>query len=159
MAKVKVFLPTYRRNSTLKRSVDSLLNQTLTNWVCEVHNDDPLDAFPVAYINSLNDARFKMVVHPQNLGPVATFNKMFDATDCEYICLLEDDNWWESNFLETMCAEMDKHPECAVGFSDIYLWQEKTDDPWEKLPSTLWPGEIEKYKLITFPQLRHVFHY
>jgi len=159
MTKVKVFLPTYRRNNTLKRSVNSLLDQSYTNWICEVHNDDPLDTFPIEYINSLNDDRFKLVTHSQNLGPVATFNKMFDATECEYICLLEDDNWWEKNFLETMCAEMHKHPECNIGFSNIYLWQEKLNDQWEKLPLTLWPDEKEKYKLITFPQPRHIFHY
>src|SRR3569833_817516 len=110
MTKVKVFLPTYRRNNTLKRSVNSFLDQSYTNWLCEVHNDDPLDTFPIEYINSLNDDRFKLVTHSQNLGPVANFNKMFDATECEYIKKKKDEKKRKKNFLETMCAEMHKHP-------------------------------------------------
>ena len=46
MAKVRVYLLTYRRNHLLPRALKSLLAQSFTDWVCELHNDDPADLFP-----------------------------------------------------------------------------------------------------------------
>jgi len=77
MATVKVFIPTYRRNNTLVRSIDSLLKQTFANWICEVHNDDPADEYPESYVAGLNDTRFSIINYPVNLGAVKTFNLSF----------------------------------------------------------------------------------
>ena len=46
LADVRVYLFTYRRNHLLPRALRSLVAQTHTNWVCELHNDDPADPFP-----------------------------------------------------------------------------------------------------------------
>ena len=106
MVTVKVFMPTYRRNNTLVRSIDSLLKQIFTNWICEVHNDDPEDKFPESYIAGLNDTRFSIINHPVNLGPVKTFNLAFDSCSETYVTILEDDNWWQPDFLEVMVNVM-----------------------------------------------------
>ena len=34
MALVRVYLGTYRRNNLLPRALNSLLNQTFSDWVC-----------------------------------------------------------------------------------------------------------------------------
>jgi glycosyltransferase involved in cell wall biosynthesis len=158
VAKLKVFAPTYRRNETFKRSINSLLEQTITDWVCEVHNDDPNDEFPKQFISSLRDKRFTVTDHKQNLGPLKTFNLMFEPTGCDYICLLEDDNWWEPNFLFTMLKEMELNPQCHIGYSRIRLWQEKTDGKWGPAEDQL-QSTKERTRLISFPQLRHIFNY
>jgi glycosyltransferase involved in cell wall biosynthesis len=136
LATVKVFLPTYNRSFTLKRSVASLLAQTFNDWECEVHNDSPADPFPEQYIRSLNDNRFKFILHSENLGGVATFNLMFDKTDCKYICLLEDDNWWEPEFLSTMTKQMDLHANCSIGYANYMVWKEEPNNSWKKVEST-----------------------
>ncbi len=161
MATVKVFLPTYRRNYLLPRSIESLLKQTFTDWVCEVHNDDPQDNFPGKYISSLNDSRFIIINHTVNLGSVATFNLMFEPAPDKYLCLLEDDNWWENTFLEDMVAAMEHHPFCSVAFAGINIWQEKEGNTWDKVSDTpiKVTTENEASKLISFPQFKHIFNY
>ncbi|MDB4927012.1 glycosyltransferase family 2 protein [Mucilaginibacter sp.] len=161
MATIKVFLPTYRRNHLLPRSIDSLLNQTFKDWVCEVHNDDPKDNFPEKYISSLNDSRFTIINHTVNLGAVATFNLMFEPAPDKYLCLLEDDNWWENTFLEDMIAAMEQHTFCSVAFAGINVWQEKEGHIWNKVSDTSrkMTTEKETSKLISFPQFKHIFNY
>ena len=46
MATVRVYVVTYRRPLTLRRALNSLRSQTCTDWICELHNDDPADLAP-----------------------------------------------------------------------------------------------------------------
>jgi len=154
MATVKVFMPTYRRNNTLVRSIDSLLKQTFTNWICEVHNDDPTDEFPESYIAGLNDTRFSIINHPVNLGPVKTFNMAFDSCSETYITLLEDDNWWQPDFLEIMIDIMETHKNVQVAWANMHLWQEETGNNWVDTNKTIWPVVDEKITWFNFPHYR-----
>jgi len=157
MVTVKVFIPTYRRNNTLVRSIDSLLKQTFTNWICEVHNDDPEDEYPESYIAGLDDTRFSIINHPVNLGPVQTFNLAFNHCNESYVTILEDDNWWQPYFLETMVDVMETHENVQVAWSNMYLWQEEADNNWIDTNKTIWPIIAEKITWFTFPHYRQAF--
>ena len=88
MAICRVYLFTYERNEMLKRAVNSLLKQTVTDWICEVHNDKPGDEFPSKYINSLNDNRFMIMDHAENLGTTRSFNLAFTGCREKYASML-----------------------------------------------------------------------
>jgi len=124
----------------LPKAVESLINQTFQNWVCEVHNDCPDDPFPAAYIQSLNDPRFIMKDHSVNMGAVAGFNLAFAGCTEDYASILEDDNWWESTFLEEMIALMENNPATNISWSNMSLWQEKPGNEWENTGNTIWPA-------------------
>jgi len=57
MALIRIFLLTYRRPALLPRALNSLLSQTFTDWVCELHNDAPEDDGPSQLLNKINDPR------------------------------------------------------------------------------------------------------
>ena len=78
-ARVRVYLPTYRRPTLLPRALASLRAQTMARWVCELHNDDPADPFPAELVARLADPRITLVTHERNLGATATFNLFFQA--------------------------------------------------------------------------------
>lgn len=86
----------------LARAVDSLLRQTFDDWVCELHNDDPDDTSPGELIDRIGDKRITVVNHIENLGPTRTFNVFFKSIREPFFSLLEDDNWWEPEFLQVM---------------------------------------------------------
>jgi glycosyltransferase involved in cell wall biosynthesis len=158
MAVVRIFLCTYRRNVLLKRAVASLRAQTLTDWVCELHNDDPEDPFPAKFVEELGDPRFIAITHRVNLGPTRTFNLMYrKGIDEPYASLLEDDNWWEPEFLDRMTAEMDAHPEVQVAWSNMRLWREQEDGSWQDTNRRVWNGlEAEQPILFRWPDRRQV---
>ena len=68
MARVRIYLPTYRRPALLPRALASLRAQTFTDWVCELHNDDPEDPAPGQLLAGLGDPRITLVTHKRNLG-------------------------------------------------------------------------------------------
>jgi glycosyltransferase involved in cell wall biosynthesis len=120
--------------------VSGLLNQTFKDWVCEVHNDNPEDRFPVQYIDQLNDDRFKMVQHTTNLGAVKTFNMAFNGCEEAYASILEDDNWWEPEFLAAMMGTLDANPDRHIAWSNMRLWREQSDGDWLDTGLTTWPA-------------------
>jgi Glycosyl transferase family 2 len=141
-ADVRVYLFTYRRNNLLRRAVESLLQQTHSNWVCELHNDDPDDSFPEHLVAEIDDPRIKYVRHEKNWGAVRTFNLAFRQVSEPFISILEDDNWWENEFLGTMLRVMDAHPQVSLSWANMWKWREGRNGSWEK-EGTIWPFEGE----------------
>jgi glycosyltransferase involved in cell wall biosynthesis len=137
-AAVRVFLCTYRRNQLLRRSLQSLLGQAFADWTCELHNDAPDDPFPATLAAEFNDSRIVVVNHEKNLGAVGTFNLMFEPRPERYVTLLEDDNWWDSKFLETMVAAMNAHPNVKVGWSNVRFWRQEENGTWTDLKRNVW---------------------
>lgn len=127
---VRVFVPTYRRPALLPRALASLLRQTFTEWTCEVHNDDPKDPFPGELVRTLADRRISLHNHMRNLGANATFNLFYRSTAEPFYCLLEDDNWWEPEFLQTMVAAMRAHPQAVMAWCSQKIWEELPDGSW-----------------------------
>jgi glycosyltransferase involved in cell wall biosynthesis len=158
LAVVRVFLCTYRRNELLRRAVASLLAQTFTDWVCELHNDDPGDPFPGKLVEELADPRIRMVTHPTNLGPTRTFNLMYrEGLDESYVSLLEDDNWWEPDFLRVMIREMGNRPGIQVGWANMRIWEEQPDGGWRDTGRRVWNHlDTEEPMLFHWPNSRQV---
>ncbi|MFM1747496.1 MAG: hypothetical protein RLZZ188_1162 [Verrucomicrobiota bacterium] len=138
-ARIRVFLTTYRRHTLLPRAISSLLAQTMTDWVCEVHNDDPADGFPGEYLAQLADSRFVHIRHERNLGGVATFNLLFRATPEPFYSLLEDDNWWEPGFLAEMLDVATQYPDAEIFWANMRIWQEKADGSFADTGQTVSP--------------------
>jgi len=139
-ADVRVYLFTYRRNDLLPRALNSLLRQTHTNWVCELHNDDPDDTFPGELVAHVNDSRIVYVRHERNLGPTRTFNYAFRPVREGFVSLLEDDNWWEPEMLARLLPVMAQHPEVNLAWVNSRLWRETDDGSWQP-DGTIWPDD------------------
>lgn len=148
-ADVRVYLFTYRRNHLLPRALDSLLRQTHTNWVCELHNDDPADVYPGELVARINDPRITYVRHDRNLGPTETFNHAFRPVREPFVSLLEDDNWWEPAMLARLLTAIAPHPEIHLAWANSWLWRETATGGWEKA-GTIWPVDPSEQSSI-FP--------
>lgn len=155
-ALVRVFVPTYRRARLLERALASLRAQTLTNWVCEVHNDDPSDPAPAQLIRHLNDPRIFLHQHERNLGARATFNLFYRPTSEPYYSLLEDDNWWEPQFLEIMHREMERHPAVTLGWCNQRIWEELPDGSWKDTGKFVSRPEKDESQLVEFGDPRQI---
>jgi hypothetical protein len=140
MARLRVFLLTYRRPHLLRRALGSLLGQTMTDWICELHNDAPGDDSPRAILNELAplDPRIEYRPHDHNWGAVATFNHAFAGGPEPYASILEDDNWWEPRFLKRSLAALEFYPSAALAWANMRLWQEKPDGHWTDTERDIW---------------------
>jgi glycosyltransferase involved in cell wall biosynthesis len=140
MAAVRVFLFTYRRPSLLRRALQSLLGQTFTDWICELHNDDPTDPEPRAVLTELagQDARFIYCAHETNLGPIRTFNLAFAGGPEPFAAILEDDNWWEPEMLATLLRVLARRTDASLAWANMRIWDEHADGSWRDTGRNVW---------------------
>lgn len=101
---VEVRVPTYRRPKLLRRALVSIIEQTHTNWICVVLDDemDGTDAEDVCH--SLKDKRIIYTRNINNLGISKNIDLAFSIksiSSAKYICVLEDDNYFLPNYFES----------------------------------------------------------
>jgi glycosyltransferase involved in cell wall biosynthesis len=139
VARVRVFLPTYRRPRLLERAIASLRAQTTSDWICELHNDAPDDGGPGEILQRLGDPRFEYHRHERNLGGTATFNLFFRATPEPFYAMLEDDNAWEPDFLTRMMTVAADHRDATVFWCNQSVWDEESDGSVRSTGKTVHP--------------------
>jgi glycosyltransferase involved in cell wall biosynthesis len=153
---VRVFVPTYRRQTLLLRALESLRAQSFTDWVCEIHNDDPADCFPDQFVNVIRDPRIVVRNHQRNLGSSATFNLFYHPTSEPFYSLLEDDNWWEPQFLDRMIYELKVHPNVTMAWCNQKIWEELPDQSWRDTGEFANPPEEGASRLVWFGNLEQM---
>jgi hypothetical protein len=98
---VHIRTPTYRRPAMLRRALQSLIDQTWINWICDVYDDDP-SASAREVCESLNDARIRYNHNtPQNFAS-KNIDQCFTKRNphsAKYFFVLEDDNYVFENFI------------------------------------------------------------
>jgi glycosyltransferase involved in cell wall biosynthesis len=156
MAFIKIYLPTYRRHQLLPRAIRSLREQTFADWRCEVHNDDPDDPFPGELVAGINDDRISVVNHTQRLGGAATMNAFYAPAEEAFVSILEDDNWWEPEFLKEMVVAAERNPHVTVLWANMRLWKECPDGSFAFTGKTTYPEEGSAYKEFRWPDSRQI---
>ena len=100
--KYSFITPTYKRYKTLKRCIDSVIQQNYTNWemlICSDGDDNKVKNI----IESYNDNRIKYFYTEQtNFFGTHQRNFLINKTNGNYIIFLDDDNYLYSNHLKTI---------------------------------------------------------
>ena len=103
MVKVSVIVPIYNSEKYLKRCIDSLVNQTLSDMEFILINDGSTDSCD-SIINSYNDSRIKYFKR-SNHGTGATRNFGIDHAVGEFIGFLDSDDYVDADMYEKMYNE------------------------------------------------------
>lgn len=102
MSLCEIRVPTYRRPALLGRALRSLLEQTHRSWRAIVFDDSP-HREGERVVNEIGDDRISYRPNPRNLGCAANLDQAFQTRaylSADYACILEDDNYLMSEFLE-----------------------------------------------------------
>lgn len=144
---IRVYVVTYRRPHLLERALRSLLGQTRTDWVAEVLNDDPADARVAKLITAIGDSRIQLSIPATHRGGTGNFNHAFRSVAEPYASILEDDNWWEADFLKIMLATLESRKNITMAVANEMLWKEQSNGSWLNTGKTIWPiGEgVEEF--------------
>ena len=98
---VSVIMPYYRKKNYFFKSVNSVLNQTYTDFEILIIYDDQ-NRNDLEYIKNCikNDSRVKIVFNDKNKGVAYSRNKAISMAQGEYVAFLDCDDFWEINKVE-----------------------------------------------------------
>lgn len=126
--KLSVVIPTYNREKTIERSVNSILNQKLEDWELIIIDDCSTDN-TIAIVQELiaKDNRIKLFQQPENGGANRARNKGIELASASCVTFLDSDDVLAKNTLllqYEMFSGNKKLGVCYVG-ADYYCGEEK----------------------------------
>jgi GT2 family glycosyltransferase len=143
--KVTVLMSVYNGEKYLREAVESILNQTFTDFEFLIINDGSTDK-SIEILQSYNDPRIKIISNEKNLGLTKSLNKGLNVARGQYIARMDADDISDPYRLEKQVSFLDMHPEigllgtqCQTVYSnclDFELMQKPTNDlqiRWEIL--------------------------
>lgn len=108
---VSVIIPTYKRIDGLNRALESILNQTYTNFeIIVVDDNDENSNYRIAtekFMNKfINEPRVHYLKHKKNLNGAAARNTGIKYARGEFVTFLDDDDFYENNRFEILIPEL-----------------------------------------------------
>jgi glycosyltransferase involved in cell wall biosynthesis len=144
--KVSVVMPVYNKAPYVKEAIDSVLNQTFTDFEFIIIDDGSIDGSQ-EIILSYNDPKIRFFQNENNIGPGGCSNYAILIAKGEYIIRQDADDIAPSYRLEEQVKFMDANPK--IGVSSGHLQCFGSDDNIWKLPLT--DDQIKASFLFTVP--------
>ncbi|TNF54193.1 glycosyltransferase, partial [bacterium] len=109
-----------------QRQINSIMNQTHSNWVCIINDDcsEP-EIFEKIKNEVSRDKRFTVYANPSNLGFYYNFEKCLSHVpeEASFIALSDQDDSWSKDKLSTLLKAFDE--KTTLAFSDMNIVDEK----------------------------------
>lgn len=131
MKQVSIIMGIYNCEDTLRESIDSIINQTYTNWELIMCDDGSID-------NTYNlakeyEAKYNNIIvirNKKNEGLAKSLNNCLDISRGEYIARMDGDDISLNNRLEEEMKYMLENPDIDILGTSVYYFDE--DGIWGK---------------------------
>lgn len=101
MEKINILMATYNGRLYLRKQLDSILNQTYTNFRLLVSDDASTDStLKILKEYEEKDSRIEIYGHQKNMGIVANFEFLIGKVRSEYFMFADQDDIWEKDKIE-----------------------------------------------------------
>jgi len=117
VSKVSVIIPTYNRARVLRKTLKSVLTQTLQDFEIVIVDDGSQDDTRQA-VEEIEDSRIRYFYKP-NGGAASARNMGLSKARGDFIAFLDSDDRWPENFLEVMVAHMERNVEFGAAYTPI----------------------------------------
>jgi glycosyltransferase involved in cell wall biosynthesis len=121
--KISVIMSVYNGEKYLREAMESILNQTFTDFEFIIVNDGSADG-SLDIIWSYGDDRISVIDNEHNIGLTKSLNKALRFAKGEYIARQDADDVSLPNRLERQLNYLEKHAEIAVLGTSVYLINE-----------------------------------
>ena len=113
MPKVSIVMPVYNGEKYLKESIDSVIDQTFTDWELIIVNDCSTDN-TVSIVNEYTDPRIRIIHNEQNQRLPRSLNIGFRKASGEYLTWTSDDNVYMPDAIHDMCEFLDDNQDYGM---------------------------------------------
>lgn len=148
MSAISVVIPLYNKEKYIQRTLKSVLSQTVRPEEIIVVDDGSTDSGPSIVENmSAKDSRIRLI-RQSNSGVSAARNRGIKEARYELVALLDSDDTWKPDFLETILRLRQKYPE-AGAYATAYETSEKPGEArpveYKDIPPAPWEGIIPHF--------------
>ena len=149
MAKVTVLTAVYNAERYLRPCLDSLKNQTLTDWQFICIDDCSTDSsYDILQEYAKEDLRFQVLRTPVNSGQAKARNLGVQFAKGKYMAMLDADDWYAPETLEQACRSLEETGAQCTLMELVLHYEEDGREELYPLRSTQreWSGE-EAFRL------------
>jgi glycosyltransferase involved in cell wall biosynthesis len=111
--KITIAIPLYNAQEHIGQTIQSVLDQTFTDFECIILNDQSTDQ-SLSIIQQFDDPRLHIVTHPERLGFLGNWNACLSHLRGTYGKLLPHDDLLEPTCLQKQNDILDQHPHVAL---------------------------------------------
>lgn len=112
--KISIIIPVYNAERFLRRCLDSVLNQSYSNWECIIVDDGSKDSsFAICDEYVKTDSRFK-VIHKENGGVSEARNIGLSQLSGEWVTFVDSDDELTLDALKYFTEGMERYPKASV---------------------------------------------
>lgn len=153
MPKVSVIIPAYNSMAYLPATLESVIQQTFTDFEVLIVNDGSLDHI-VQWVSQIADTRVKLISQ-ENQGAAVARNTGIAHAQGEYIAFLDADDLWEPTKLEKQVQCLEKDPKVGLvntwvvafdgqGKPQDEIWRINAEKGWKpEAEGNVWKQMIE----------------
>jgi glycosyltransferase involved in cell wall biosynthesis len=116
-------MPAYNAAKYIAEAIESLIDQSFTNWELILVNDGSTDE-TLAIAQSFSDPRIKVTSQP-NRGEAGARNTGLNLATGKYISFLDADDMYLPNALDYFVRYMAAHPDVDIAYSDGFMCNNK----------------------------------
>ncbi|MFX0093636.1 MAG: glycosyltransferase family 2 protein [Candidatus Hodarchaeota archaeon] len=122
---VSIILPTYNRGHVIARAIQSVLNQTYSNFELIIIDDGSCDDTE-SVVKSFNDSRIKYFRQNKNYGASIVRNIGIKTARGDYIAFQDSDDLWLPHKLERQVKSFETSPpEVGVAYCEWFCARDK----------------------------------
>ena len=97
---VSIIMPSYNTASFITETIDSVLNQTYSNWELIIVDDNSTDNTDNLISKYVSDSRIIYVKNSTNVGAAVSRNRALTLAKGRWIAFLDSDDLWMPNKLQ-----------------------------------------------------------
>lgn len=104
---VSIIMPSYNTGQFISETIESVLNQSYSNWELIIVDDCSTDNTDDVVKNYLKDNRIRYFKNDNNSGAAVSRNKALREAKGKWIAFLDSDDLWDSDKLKKQIAFME----------------------------------------------------
>lgn len=124
--KVGIYIPTYNRAKLIGKTIESILNQTYSNFVLTIVDNDSTDETE-EIVNNFKDKRIKYIKNEKNIGAIKNINKCFELAiknNENYVAIYHSDDEYYNNIVEKELNYLNSNEKVEIVFANSDLIDE-----------------------------------
>lgn len=138
---VSFIIPFFNAGETIQETIDSIFNQSYSNFDIWIINDGSTDPVSVEKLKAFEQHENITIIHQENAGPSVARNVAIQKTNADYILPIDADNTMIATALSQFIDFAEKHPEFDAFHGDMIYFGQKNSyfkrEEYDKLKSIL----------------------